>query len=357
MSWIHVNSKLLISLLLFVQVPSFAQNDSNGDQPDEDRLISVLKSDASRKEKADACLLLARVGTRECVPVLVALLGDEDLSHMARYALEPIPDRLVDESLRNALERLKGRPLVGVIGSIGVRRDAGAVGALAGLLADDEPDVARAAARSLGSIGNSSAAKALHARLDQAPAEQQLAICEGLFRCAETLAAKSQRAQAMEIYDMLRSMDNSSHQIQAGAVRGAILARGNEGLAVLKQYLLNPDYGLFAAACRTSLEMPGADVTAALKSVLREIPAEKQILVIQTLGMRADPAAVPALSDAAKNGAQTVRLAAIRALAEVGHESAASVLEKLTTDPDPDLSQAAKTSLSSVQDTQRQPGT
>ncbi len=58
---------------------------------------------------------------------LAALLGDEKLAHMARYGLEPIPDPAVDDALRDALGKLKGRPLVGVIGSIGVRRDTKAV--------------------------------------------------------------------------------------------------------------------------------------------------------------------------------------------------------------------------------------
>src|SRR5262249_44880600 len=97
-------------------------------------LIAVLQSGASQKDKADACLELARVGTKEAVRPLAALLGDEKLAHMARYALEPIPDPAVDEALRAALGRLEGRPLVGVIGSIGVRRDAKAVNPLAGLL-------------------------------------------------------------------------------------------------------------------------------------------------------------------------------------------------------------------------------
>ena len=46
---------------------------------------------------------------------------------MARYALETIPDPSVDDALRDALGKLKGRPLLGVIGSLGVRRDAKAV--------------------------------------------------------------------------------------------------------------------------------------------------------------------------------------------------------------------------------------
>ena len=65
---------------------------------------------------------------------------------MARYAMEPIPDPAVDSALRRA-GRLKGRPLIGVIGSIGVRRDARAVDRLAALLKEQGSGVARAAAR------------------------------------------------------------------------------------------------------------------------------------------------------------------------------------------------------------------
>ena len=55
------------------------------------KLVAVLKSNATQKEKADACRELARIGTKDAVAPLAALLPDEKLSHMARYALEPIP--------------------------------------------------------------------------------------------------------------------------------------------------------------------------------------------------------------------------------------------------------------------------
>ena len=58
---------------------------------------------------------------------------------MARYGLEPIPDPAVDAALRDALGKVKGRLLVGVIGSIGVRRDPKAVPALAKRLGDPIP--------------------------------------------------------------------------------------------------------------------------------------------------------------------------------------------------------------------------
>ena len=195
------------------------------------------------------------------MPALAALLGDEKLSHMARYGLEPIPDASVDDALRDAFGKLKGRPLAGVIGSIGVRRDAKAVEPLARLLQNPDADVVQAAARALGRIGTPDAAKALEDALPGVRAANQPALCEGLLRAAEALAAKGQRDQAIAIYDRLRSLQPAPHQVRTAALRGAILTRGQDGLSLLQEHLQSKDYLLFAAAVRTSQEMRGPAVT------------------------------------------------------------------------------------------------
>ena len=115
-------------LLLFAcAAASFAKAAQPATKDQVSKLIAVLKSDAPQKEKADACRELARIGTKDAVAPLAALLADEKLSHMARYGLETIPDPSVDKALREAAGKLQGRLLVGVIGSIGVRRDTKAV--------------------------------------------------------------------------------------------------------------------------------------------------------------------------------------------------------------------------------------
>ena len=154
---------------------------------------AVLKSSSSEKDKADACLELARIGTKDSVAPLAALLGDEKLAHMARYALEPIPDPAVDDALRDALGKLKGRVLVGVIGSIGVRRDVKAVDLLCKRLKDHDADVAQAAARALGSLGTADAVKALEDALAGAPAANRPGdlrrACSGARRaCPRTVS-------------------------------------------------------------------------------------------------------------------------------------------------------------------------
>lgn len=313
----------------------------------EDQWIAVLKSNAPQKEKADACRELAVIGTQKAVAALAALLPDAKMNHMARYGLETIPDPSVDDALRAALSQTKGRALAGVIGSIGVRHDAKATDALAKLLSNADADVAQAAARSLGKIATAEAAKALEGALAGASAANQLSVCEGLFRCADAFAAQGQAAEAGAVYDTLRAA-KVPHQVRAGGLRGAILTRGKDGLPLLMEALRGNDWILVAAAARTAMEMPGAEVTQAVAAELGKGSADKQVLLTQVLGKRGDQAALPALFTAAKSGDQTVRLAAVRALPEIGGAATVPVLVGLLNDADREIGQTAQESLAAL---------
>lgn len=339
-----LNLVVVAALLLAGAAQSFGQTVPPSTPEQVNKLIAVIKSDAPQKDKVDACRQLSVIGTKDAVAPLAALLGDETFSHMARYALEPNPDPTVDEAFREALGTLKGRLLVGVISSVGVRRDPRAVRPLAGMLTDRDPEVAQAAARALGSIGNQRAARVLQRALPNVPAENQLAFCEGLLRCAESLADRGQRDRAIEIYDQLRNME-AAHQVRGGALRGAILARGEDGIALLKQHLGSDDYILFSAAVQTSMEIPGDEVTKALTSSLKGLPADNQILIILALGKRTDSAALPALFALAKEGEKSVRIAAIRALPQVRDASVVPVLKALAGNADKEISEAAQQGL------------
>ncbi|HUU10861.1 MAG TPA: HEAT repeat domain-containing protein, partial [Phycisphaerae bacterium] len=177
---------LLAAMCLVGVAASLALGAPSSATEQEAKLIAVLKSDAPQKEKADACRELGHVGTKKAVAPLAALLGDEKLAHMARYGLEPNPDPSAGVALRDALGKLKGRLLVGVIGSLGVRHDTKAVGPLTPLLQNADDDVAQAAARALGTIGTPPAVKALLDALANVSDANRAALCEGILRSAET---------------------------------------------------------------------------------------------------------------------------------------------------------------------------
>ena len=131
-----------------------SHNDAAARTDLENRLVAVLKSDVSRDAKDFACRKLMIIGTAASVPTLASLLSDKDLAHMARFALERIPAPQAAQALREALPKLNGSLKIGVISSLGVRRDAESVAPLAKLLTDSDPAVARAAAIALGDIRN-----------------------------------------------------------------------------------------------------------------------------------------------------------------------------------------------------------
>lgn len=109
-------------------------------------LIGVLKSgDSSDFDKAKACQRLGVVGNKSAVPALAMLLSDAKLSHYARTGLETLPGPEADAALRNAVPKLNGDLLIGVINSIGRRRDPKAIDTLAPLRSHDDLAIAQAA--------------------------------------------------------------------------------------------------------------------------------------------------------------------------------------------------------------------
>jgi HEAT repeat protein len=313
-----------------------------------DQLIAVLRTDAGRKEKADACRELAVVGGSSAVPVLASLLNDEQLSHMALYALETIPGSSVDAALRAQLPKLNGRPLIGVIGSLGVRRDAKAVKPLTGLLKSYDPLVAQASARALGKIANSAATKALLAALPTIAPTNRLAFIEAGLQCAERLQAEGNSRKAVVLYDQIDSLPDLPAQARMAACRGAILARGSKDLGMLSRSLVGADPVVFDAAVRVSMEMPTHEVTGVLVANLTQPSAGRQMVVIQALGERGDGGALSSLQGLAKSGEMDVRLAAIRSLAMIGNSGSVQVLLDLLLVADPQVTAAAKDGLAGI---------
>src|SRR5512144_1603544 len=80
------------------------------------KLLALVKDPNSTVfQKAIACKKLAFVGGKEAVQPMAALLSHPQLACYARFGLEPNPDPSVDDALRAALPKLKGKLRVGVI--------------------------------------------------------------------------------------------------------------------------------------------------------------------------------------------------------------------------------------------------
>ncbi len=286
----------------------------------EEQLIEILRT-AEPAEKAFACKQLAIQGSKAAVPELAKLLSDEQLASWARVALEAIPDPAAEEALIEAAKKLDGKLLVGVINSIGVRRSAAAVDELAARVKDKDTDVACAAAVALGKIGDEDALHTLHEYFADAPPTVRAAIAEGGILCAERMLADGNNDTAVAIYDVIRSSSDLPRQRILEATRGAIIARGSDGMELLVEQLKSSDKAMFQIALMTARELAGPDVAEALAGELAERAPERASLIVLAIGDRNDASLPPAVLQAARAGDTRVRLAAIEVVGKLGDAS------------------------------------
>lgn len=316
----------------------------------ERELIALLRSDAPKGEKAVACKQLSLYGSSEAVPELAKFLTDEQLASWARIALEAIPGSAADEALRKATESAQGNLLIGVINSIGVRRDAGAVNILAQRLKDGDAEVASAAAVALGHIGNDAAAKSLRPALAQAPVKVRSAVAEGCVLCAEHFLAAGNATESAAIYDEVRKAEVPKQRILE-ATRGAILARKQDGIPLLLEQLRSPDRAFFQIGLGTTRELPGNQIDAVLATEIERAAPDRAARIIQAMADRKDTVVLSAVLKAATTGGyKEVRLSAISALGHVGNATCLSPLLQIALESDADLVQTAKESLADLPD-------
>jgi HEAT repeat protein len=200
------------------------RGDNAARQELEARLLAVLKTDVSRDAKDVVCRKLRVIGTAASVPALAELLPHQDLSHMARYALERIPAAEAAQALRDALPKIDNVLKIGVLGSLGARQDVASVPALVALLGDADAAVARSAALALGAIRAPEAASALREAKPESD-ELKTAVTDACLACAEGLLAAGKKGEAMAVYKGFIGEDQPKH-VRLAATRGMLACAG-----------------------------------------------------------------------------------------------------------------------------------
>jgi HEAT repeat protein len=311
----------------------------------EARLLPILNAPQTPKDaKRYICRWLAVVGSAECVPAVAGLLTDPNLSHPARMALEPMADPAAGAALRAALPKLKGNLLVGVIGSLGVRREAGAVEALAGLMNEADPLVAGTALAALGQIGTEEAARVLEGANVPAPLARTLARAR--VAAASRLVAAGRNAQAVVILQNLMQ-PQQPQAIRVAALKGLIGALpGAEAVRLVVDMVQGEDTAMRSA----TIAAYSTSANTALKdAVAGELPAMKPAGQIILLGVLADQPEVAAraavLNVLAASPDDKVRAAAVECLARHGEAGDVALVVRLGSDPAAPVADAARKTL------------
>ncbi len=315
-------------------------------------LIGKVQSSSDLAEKAHALQTLAVVGTAEAVPVLAGLLGDEKLGHYARDGLEQLGDATARAALREALGRLQGKALIGVIGSLATLRDEAAAAALGRLADGSADDVAAATLTALGRIGAADTRARLEGFLQHAVLARRAAAAEGILIHADALVVGGNPAAAKVLYSKIQHAEVPLPW-QLAARRGAILTSGPEAVAMVVELLRSdmPEFRELALGVARELGRRGdARLTPALVGELSRLNPSWQAAVVTALVELGGPDVLKATEQVARDGQAEARVAAVRALGRMGADSSvALLLAAAVVESDSPLEEAAFASLSRIQ--------
>ncbi|MCX5646798.1 MAG: HEAT repeat domain-containing protein [Phycisphaerae bacterium] len=304
-----LNQILFVGLLLLVAGTAGAATERD--------LIAILQSNAGAVEKCAACQQLRICGTAQSVTALAAVLGDERVGHAARYALEGMPYAEASVALREALVRTSGAIKVGLIDSVGRRRDTAATPLLVPLLSDADSTIAVAAASALGWIGDEATTAGLNAARDSRLPEVKNAVLASLLRCAAKRLSQGNNSEAATLYRSILEAAPAAG-IRNAAWRGVALADGEHRTELVLGALTGDDNQLRLMAIKVIRETKEDQALRAGLRQWRTLSADAQVLLVDVLADRGDPSFLANVLEACQSPEKAVRIAGIKAVGALG---------------------------------------
>jgi len=298
-------------------------------------LIRLLRPEATFEARRFACIQLGIIGSEAALPSLGEMLQDEKTTGIACLGLTTYPAGKADELLRKALKSARGSARLQIINTLGDRRDAKAVKALAKLGLDSDRLTAASAIAALGKIGDRAARRQIESLRKKAPPELRAAVTEAGLRCVESLASAGDFKDAVTAYQQFLAAEDPTYvrrsaldallrmelRLDPASVEKA-LGRGQiPGESRITAILKGSDAELkpVAIAAIRSLRTPG--VTERFSAFFPSSTPEEQVWFIQSFAVRGDSAARTVIHGALASEYPQVRRAAVVALAEMGDSS------------------------------------
>ncbi|MDC0048032.1 HEAT repeat domain-containing protein [Verrucomicrobia bacterium] len=284
----------------------------------EEKILSSLGTENSRRGKDFLCRMLRIMGTRKSIPLMQKLLKDQEIGHMARYVLASMQYEEAGAALHQSLDTVQDKLKQGIIDSLGDIRYKKAVPDLIKLL--DTASVSNNATRALGLIGGDSVGELLVPRLSKTTGKAYRCTVQALLRCAESYLEEGDKEKALSIYNHFTKSGIDPYVILAG-LRGVAKVNGESAVPLLTEAIKSGNNELANGAASIIAELKGNNIGSKLKSLLESAPANMQILLIGSLSEREDKSAIPSITKLTESENLEVRLSAIQALGKIGNGS------------------------------------
>ena len=283
----------------------------------ETMLLETLSAATTTDARQFLLRQLFAIATDRSVPQLRPMLTDESVSHLARLALSGIGSEASEDALLWGLQQTSGELQAGIINTLADMDCVKAKDRIMKLMRKRNNDVAIAAIKATGNFGGEDAVKALRRIRPRRSKERQLEVDASILRCAEQFRLGGQEEKATEIYLQFYRKTNPLHLRLAG-LRGLLETEGEQGIERLAEAIRGNDADLRRNAVALMAGLEGPDITASLIGLAKTLPPEGQELIIRALASRRDTSAAPEVIQWTSSDDESVRLAAVEALGDIG---------------------------------------
>jgi HEAT repeat protein len=271
---------------------------------------------------------LERIGRAEAVPAVAQLLASPDalVRESARRALQENPAAEANAALVQALGAANTVAWrVAIINALGQRKDTSNLDILLKEAAADHDDVRMAALIGLAKLGDHSAGVPILVAMGKGSPRAKGIAADCLLRLAEAVAAKGDKAAALDIYKRL--LASQGHLRCAGLI-GIGRVGSAADLPTLFLALADADVKVRGAGVEALCLLTGPEVTAAIALQLKTAQPLAKVALLQALARRGDKSTLPVFIAAVNDADESVRGTALAGLGVIGNASAVPLLLK-----------------------------
>jgi type 1 glutamine amidotransferase/HEAT repeat protein len=294
----------------------------------ENGLCTLVRDPGATDESKDfACRQLALIGSGNSVPSLALLLKDERLSHMARYALDHIEGEAGSKALREAMMATEGDIRIGIITSLGRRRDGVAVEPMMKVVETADMPTLVAILDTLAMIGTvESVNQLLFFAEHTTNPEVAPPAMRAVMRAAERSEADGDPWSAASIYRLIYEHEGGE-ALKIAALCGLAETDPIQAAGLLLPLFDDPDPMMRNTAIRLVRTMKGAQVTELLSAQMGSLSPAAQVALLEGLARRGDRNASPYIVGLLKVDLDAaVESAALTALGDVGDAACVPML-------------------------------
>lgn len=316
----------------------------------EARLLAILESrTSSAAAKEFAANQLYRLCDGDTVSAFRKLLLRSDTSALARRGLELITHPNAETALLETLDQSKGSIMVGIVESLGNKRDPAAINALRRTAKAGNAEVCRAALVALGKIPDPAVKNALQWCRTNLTRPMRPHATDAYIQAGWTCIEFEDFATAIDIFDSLL-IEVEPIEIRAQGLRGLIRAERDNAVPIIIEAMTSEETALQAVGAEEAERVPGRKATEAFMAAFPDLVPENQAILLHAFAKRGDDAVLTTVTLATKSRHAVVRQAAIEVLRSFNHPEVLQPLLKVAATGTPEERRIAHESILQLSD-------